>query len=156
MSIPLCLLLPWLLVFQEPEPIQQGTLDLRTELGADPALRIRLAPPGCWDGLLLGPSPRLAAIHQRRLAEATVEVWDLLPPSSPRREVFGLYLGSLRERLSKAWLAPPPKHQAIELSDIMANDPSTPQKLDITKVKSMQERFNRLPPHGSSVKENRP
>lgn len=47
---------------------------------------------------------------------------------------------------------PPPKHQALELSEIMQNDPSTPQKLDLTKVKSMQDRFNRNPPNGSPVK----
>jgi hypothetical protein len=81
-----------------------------------------------------------------------VAVWDLLPPASPRREAFALYLKNMRERLAKAWLAPPPKHQAIELSEIMFNDPNTPQKLDLTKVKSMQERFNRMPPAGSPVK----
>ena len=34
----------------------------------------------------------------------------------------------------------------------MATNPSEPQKLDLTKVKSMQERFNRLPPDGAGVK----
>jgi hypothetical protein len=86
------------------------------------------------------------------MAEAMVEVWDLLPPGSPRHEAFGVFLGSLRERLSRAWLVPPPTHQAIELSEIMANDPGTPQKLDLTKVKSMQDRFNRLPPNRTTVK----
>ncbi len=81
-----------------------------------------------------------------------MEVWDLLPPSSPRREAFSLYLGSLRERLSRAFAQPPPKLQALELSEIMLSDPSNPQKLDLTKVKSMQDRFNRLPPNGSPVK----
>jgi len=81
-----------------------------------------------------------------------VEVWDLLPPSSPRREAFSLYLGGLRERLSRAFALPPPKLQALELNDIMQSDPSQPQKLDLTKVKSMQERFNRLPPSGSPVR----
>ena len=37
-----------------------------------------------------------------------MEVWSLAPPESPRREAFSLYLGTLKERLSKAWLAPPP------------------------------------------------
>jgi hypothetical protein len=31
----------------------------------------------------------------------------------------------------------------------MVSDPSNPQKLDLTRVQSMQERFNRLPPNGS-------
>jgi hypothetical protein len=86
------------------------------------------------------------------MGEATVEVWDLLPPDSPRRESFALYLRLLQERLSRALTQPPPKLQALELSELMANDPSQPQKLDLTKVKSMQEHFNRLPPNGSPVR----
>ena len=34
----------------------------------------------------------------------------------------------------------------------MQSDPSQPQKLDLTKVKAMQERFNRLPPNRSTVR----
>jgi hypothetical protein len=81
-----------------------------------------------------------------------VEVWGLVPPETPRQAAFALSLDTLRERLSRAWLAPPPVHGAIELSEIMAASPTEPQKLDLTKVKSMQERFNRLPPNGSGVK----
>jgi hypothetical protein len=149
----LCLLIPWFLAAQEPEVIQGLALDLHTKLGADSAARIQLVTPGCWDGLLLSSTivpqtPRTA----RRTAEATVEVWDLAPRESPRTRAFGLFLEALRERLAKALAAPPPKYQALELSEIMANDPSTPQKLDLTKVKSMQDRFNRLPPSGSPAK----
>jgi hypothetical protein len=86
------------------------------------------------------------------MGEATVEVWDLLPPDSPRRDSFARYLRLLQERLSKALAQPPPTNHAIELSEIMASDPSQPQNLDLTKVKSMQERFNRLPPNGLPAK----
>lgn len=149
MAAPLGFLLASLLTAQV-EPALQPTLDLRTELGSDSASRIQLAPRGCFEGLILGAAARPTTTG--RTGQATVEVWDLLPPASPRREAFALYLTSLRERLSKAWLAPPPSHGFIELGEIMLNDPSSPQKLDLTKVKSLQDRFNPLPPNGSPVK----
>ena len=71
---------------------------------------------------------------------------------SLRSETFGFYLSNLRARLSRALAVPPPKHQALELNEIMFSDPGNPQKLDLIKVKSLQERFNRLPPNGSPVK----
>ena len=147
-----CLLLSCCLAAQEAASIPIRTLEMSTELGTDPATRIHLAPSGCWNGLILGAAVRPAPPTRRGGAEATVEVWDLLPPSSPRQEAFWLYQTTLRERLSKAWLAPPPSHGFIELGEIMQNNPSEPQKLDITKVKSMQERYNRMPPNGSPVK----
>jgi hypothetical protein len=55
--------------------------------------------------------------------------------------------------LSKAWELPLPSHQSLELSEIMLSDPSSPQKLDLTKVKSLQDRFNVLPPNGSPVRQ---
>ncbi len=150
MRILCCLLLASILAAQAPEPGFGGPPDHWSALSADPVAGIQLAPPGCWAGLLLGAA---AGLPRRQLgSEATVEVWDLLPPGSPRRETFSLYLGGLRERLSRAFAQPPPKLQALELSDIMQSDPSQPQKLDLTKVKAMQERFNRLPPNGSPVK----
>lgn len=145
-----CLLFAASLAAQAPGPAFDGPPDHWSALGGDPVSGIQLAPPGCWDGLLLGVSP--GAPRRRLSPGATVEVWDLLPPSSPRREAFSLYLGGLRERLSRAFAQPPPKLQALELGDIMQSDPSQPQKLDLTKVKAMQERFNRLPPSGSRVK----
>jgi len=150
MRILCCLLLASTLAAQAPGPGFEGIPGNWSALGADPVAGIQLAPPGCWDGLLLGAAARPA--RPRLGSEATVEVWDLLPPSSPRRETFSLYLGGLRERLSRAFAQPPPKLQALELNDIMQSDPSQPQKLDLTKVKSMQERFNRMPPNGSPVK----
>jgi len=152
MRLQLCFLLATLLAAQDPLPVTDLKLELRTDLGSDPAEHLVLTPHGCWDGLLFMSAAQPKPSPQRRMAEATVEVWELLPPTSPRREALTLFLGSLRERLSKAWLAPPPKLQALELNDIMANDPSTPQKLDLTKVKSMQDHFNRMPPSGSPVK----
>lgn len=125
-------------------------LDLRTDLGTDPVTQIRLVTPGCWDGLILGRTTRPARPEPRRPAEATVEVWDLALREAPRQRSFDLYLGTLRERLSRALVLP--KHQALELAEVMLSDPSNPQKLDLTKVKSMQERFNKLPPNGSPVK----
>ncbi|WLT31216.1 hypothetical protein [Geothrix sp. PMB-07] len=150
MGVSLGFLLASLLTTQV-EPVFQTTLDLRTELGSDSAARIQLAPHGCFEGLILGAVSRTAPTAART-GQATVEVWDLLPPASPRREAFALYLATLRERLSRAWLAPPPSHGFIELGEFMLSDPSSPQTLDLTKVKSMQERFNQLPPNGSPVR----
>lgn len=148
----ICLLLTGFLASQEAPRVPLPALDLRSELGADPAAGLCLAPRGCWDGLVLGIRSRHPSQVQIRSGQTTVEVWDLLPPSSPRQEGFALYATTLRERLSKAWLAPPPPHGAIELSEFMFTDPASPQKLDPTKVKSMQERFNRMPPNGSPAK----
>jgi hypothetical protein len=86
------------------------------------------------------------------MAEATVEVWDLAPSELGRAVTFSLFMATFRGSLSRAWELPPPSHQAIELTELMLSDPSNPQKLDLTKVQSMQERFNRLPPNGSPVK----
>lgn len=152
MAVLPCLLLPWLLICQEPGSPPEPRADLHASLGEDSLTRIQLAPAGCWDGMLLGMAKASQAPAPSRSGEATVPVWDLLPPASQRRESFALYLATLRARLSKAWQAPPPSHQAIELSEFMAIESSSPQKLDQTKVKSMQDRFNRLPPSGSPVK----
>lgn len=127
-------------------------LDLRTELGLDPAAQIRLAPPGCGDGLILSAASQPVRPKQRRPAEATVEVWDRALRESPQHEAFGLYHITLRQRLSKALELPPPSHGFIELGEFMASDPGSPQKLDLTRVQSMQQRFNQLPPNGSPVK----
>ena len=148
----MCLLLPWCLAAQAPEQDRGLTLDLRTELDRESLAGLRLVPPGCWDHLIMGAALLTKPPERRRPAEATVEVWDMALRESPRSLAFSFYLGALRERLSKAFELPPPSHQAIELSDIMLGDPSNPQKLDLTKVKSLQDRFNRLPPSGSPVK----
>jgi len=106
---------------------------------------------GCWDGLL-GVAPRSMPPRRRSLAEATVEVWDWSLPEAGRGATFSVYLDTLRQRLSRALEVPPPGHAALELNDLMHSDPGNPQKLDLTRVKSMQDRFNRLPPNGSPVR----
>ena len=150
-----CLLFPALLAAQDPAqsplPVSGLTLDLRTALGADPLSQIRLLRPGCWDGLLLGATAQAPKPARRGWAGATVEVWDIALTESPRHEAFRLYLGDLRTSLSKAFANPPASHHEIELSDFMASDPSNPQKLDLTKVQSLQNRFNRMPPGGLPV-----
>ncbi|WP_243317570.1 hypothetical protein [Geothrix paludis] len=126
-----------------------GTLDLHTDLGTDPIVHLRLVQPGCWDSLVLHAAPRALRTPQRDPAEATVEVWDLAYRDTPRREAFTLTLKALRDRLVRAFAAPPPSHGKIELSELVSSDPSNPQQLDLTKVQSMQERFNpppRTPP----------
>ncbi len=146
------LLLPGLLAAQEPTLIQGSPVGLQRSLGKDPTSSIQLVPPGCWDQLLLRLDSRPAPPARHGTAEATVEVWDFALRESPREVTFGFFLGTLRQRLSKAWELPPASHHALELSEIMLSDPSSPQKLDLTKVKSLQDRFNVLPPNGSPVK----
>ena len=124
---------------------EAGSLDLRTDLGTDPSAQVHLVRPGCWDGLILQAAPRPLSTVQRDQAGATVEVWDLAYRDTPRREAFGVYLQILRDRLSRAFAAPPPSHGAIELGEMVFSDPSNPQKLDLTRVKSMQDRFNPAP-----------
>ena len=137
---------------QDGQSTEGLTLDLRTKLGSDPSAEIRLIQPTHW-GRLSQIVPALPTTQtRRRPAEATVEVWDLAPPEWGRAVTFSLFLETFRRSLSRAWEAPPPSHQAIELTELMLSDPSSPQKLDLTRVQSLQERFNRLPPNGSSVK----
>lgn len=147
------LLLPGFLLAQDPDPVPGLPGELRKSLGGTPVPLIQLAPPGCWDQLLLAGVPRPASPGRRRLAETTVEIWDFAPRDSAREATFGFFLGTLRQRLTRAWALPPPSHQALELSEFMLSDPSSPQKLDLTRVKSLQERFNALPPNGSPVRQ---
>jgi len=135
------------LLLTAPHLVAQGVegLGLHSDLGMDPAAQVRLAPPGCWDRLILSGPPRPLPSPRRGPAGATVEVWDLAYPDTPRRETFTLYLQGLKGRLTQAFATPPPSHGTIELGDIMQSDPSQPQKLDLTKVRSMQDRFNPPP-----------
>ncbi|WP_257305485.1 hypothetical protein [Geothrix campi] len=129
-----------------------GGLDLHTDLGTPAGAQIRLVPPGCWDGLVLGASVRPPQPSRRNQAGATVEVWDLAIREAPRREAFTLYLKALGERLAQAFMAPPPSHGKIELNELVQSDPSSPQKLDLIRVESMQQRFN-PPPRLAPVRE---
>ena len=128
-------------------------LDLRTDLGSDPAARIRRVPPGIWNGLLLASRtpPPVHAHDRRRFAEATVEVADFLPPGSPRTEAFTFYLRDLRTRLLRGFQVPPPSHGQIELAEFMGSDPSHPEASNLDRARSLQDRFNRIPPNGSPV-----
>ena len=138
----------------------QGTgvdlnLDLRTRLGSDPLAGIALVLPGSWNGPLQGRTTAPLKQTRRGTPGKTVEVWDFALRESPLDTGFRLLQSELREKLNRAWEVPPAKHQSLELNDFMQSDPSRPQDLDLTRVQSMQERFNRLPPSGSPVV-NRP
>jgi hypothetical protein len=126
-------------------------LDLRTDLGGDPATRIRLVPPGIWNGLLASRVPARPATRHRGMPEATVEVADSLPPANPRSEAFHLYAVGLRERLLRGFQAPPPSQGKIDLAEFMAEDPARPEAANLDRARSLQERYNRLPPNGSPV-----
>jgi len=127
-------------------------LDLRMALGADSAKEITLVPQGIWDGLLLAArGPARPSANRRGLPEATVEVSDFFLPTSPRTESFQTYVQNLRERLLRGFKAPPPSHGAIDLSEFMESDPAHPGELDSTRARTLQDRFNRLPPNGSPV-----
>jgi hypothetical protein len=148
-----CLLLPLTLAAQEVPPGEGLALDLRRELGSDPTIRIHLVTSGCWDGLLLSStSPQTVRMRQRRRAEATVEVWDLGFQESLGSRTFHLFFVDLRSRLLRAFASPPASHGAIELSQFMQSDPSSPQQTNLTTVRSLQDRYNRLPPNGSPVR----
>jgi len=127
-------------------------LDLRTDLGSDPAARIHLVSPGCFDGLLFAGEPRSAPPAPRRgVPGATVEVADFLPPGNRRTEAFAFYLVDLRTRLLRGFQAPPPSHGWIELAEFVGSDPSHPEVSNLDRARSLQDRFNRVPPSGSPV-----
>jgi hypothetical protein len=126
-------------------------LDLRTTLGTDPSTEITLIPPGIWDGLLLAARAPVQHSGRQGIAEATVEVSDFALRTSAREVSFALYLQDLRKRLLRGFQLPPPSHGKIELAEFVGSDPTRPQDLELTRVQSLQERFNRLPPSGSPV-----
>ena len=121
-------------------------------LGANPAEAIRLVLPGCFDGLLFAAQTRSAQPPPRRgVPGATVEVADSLPPENRRTESFAFYLSDLRTRLLRGFQAPPPSHGKIELAEFMGSDPSHPEESNLDRARSLQDRFNRVPPSGSPV-----
>lgn len=137
---------------QLPAPVREPAPALRTHLGTDSWAQVRLAPTGYLGGLAWTPATPPARRPRKPAAEATVEVWDLAPPESNREARFSSYLETLRRRLSRSLDSPPPSHGNIELAELMFSDPGNPQKLDLTRVKSLQERYNHLPPNGSPVR----
>lgn len=127
-------------------------LAFHPSLGTDPAGAIRLAPPGCFDGLLFAAQTRSVQPSPRRgMPGATVEVADFLPPENPRAESFAFYLADLQTRLLRGFQAPPPSHGKIELAEFVGSDPSHPEASNLDRARSLQERFNRVPPSGSPV-----
>ena len=143
----LCLLLLSPLAGQGAAGHSWPDVALRTELGSDSLAQVQLAPSGCWDELLLGAGPRDLQAKQGRTAQATVEVWGIAFRETPREEAFSFQQRSFLKSLARAFEQPPPSHGTIELMALMLSDPGHPEKLDLTKVQSMQDRFNRVP-HG--------
>lgn len=133
-------------------------LDLNTTIGSDPAAEIRLAPTGCWEGLLLGltsgtasrPRTPAAPSRRRRMAEATVEVWDFaLPEESTHHQTFRLFQVDLLLSIKENWRFAPPTHGQI---DAAIRGGGHGAGSDMAMVQSLQQRFNRLPPNPSSIK----
>ena len=140
-----CLLVLLPLVAQESAGLPGTNPGFRSRFESDPLTQVQLIPPGSWEGLLLHASLRPLPTPQRRAGQATVEVWDLAYHETPRQEVFSLYRKDLRKSLTRALAQPPPRHGAIELGELMLSDPGHPERLDLTRVQSLQERFNRPP-----------
>lgn len=150
MSVPLTLLLPCLLSTHGLVPIQPGTLNVRMELGMDPTAGICLAPRGCWDGLVLGDTaPRPTRRRSARSGEAVVEVWDLLYQEPTQKQTFRLFNEELLQSIRESLKLPPPSHGWIELREFMDADPSHPESTGLNTVRSLQNRFNALPPSSS-------
>lgn len=147
-------LTPSLLAAQAPgaAPPTEPALEARMPLGADPAAQIRLVPPGSWAGLMLSAAAKPAAppaSRRRRVAEATVEVWDVAFRESPRQETFRLFREALIQSIRGIWRFAPPSHARID-AGIRAGD-GRGGGTDAAMVRSMQQRFNSLPPNGSPV-----
>jgi hypothetical protein len=142
LKVPPCALLAaTVLAAQGPSSPWEG----RVPLGSDPLEQIRLTPPGCWKGLVLAAPPPSVGPRGRATPGATVEVWDFTFQESPRSRNFALFLRDFRSSLLQALESPPPSYGAIELGEFMASDPSQPQRLDLTRVQSLQDRYNRPP-----------
>lgn len=134
-------------------------LDLNATIGSDPAAQIHLAPTGCWEGLLMsvrsGTTPSnssnpAAPSRRRRMAQATVEVWDFaLPEESLRHEAFRLFREDLLLSIKENWRFAPPTHGQI---DAAIRGGGNGAGSDMAMVQSLQQRFNQLPPNGSPVK----
>ena len=145
MRLLTCLLVFLPLAAQDATGLPVASQGFRSRFERDSFTRVLLVPPGCWEGLLLDAALRPPPAPQRRAGQATVEVWDLAYRESPRQEVFSIYRKDLRKSLLRAMAQPPPRHGAIELGELMLSDPGHPERLDLTRVQSLQERFNRPP-----------
>lgn len=148
----LCLLFPVFLSAQEGGQGLGLTLNLKTALDEDPTSRIRLAPKGCWEGLLLrsaSPSPPA----RKRKNEAIVEVWDVAFQETPRQATFRLFRDALLQDIARALALPLASYAQQDLAIIggyVARHGSA-AGVDNVVVQSLQNRFNALPPNGSPV-----
>ncbi len=145
MRLLTCLLVFLPLAAQDAVGLPVTSPGFRSRFETDPLTRVQLVSPGCWEGLLLNAALRPLPAPQRRAGQATVEVWDLAYHETPRQETFGLYERDLRKSLTRLMTQPPSSHAAIELGELMFTDPAHPERLDLTRVQSLQERFNRPP-----------
>lgn len=144
MRILSCLLVLLPLAAQDATGLPGDHQAFRSRFETDPLTQVRLVPPGSWEGLLLNTSLRPLPPPQRR-GQATVEVWDLAYHETPRQEAFFLYRKDLRKSLTRALAQLPSSHAAIDLGELMLSDPGHPERLDLTRVQSLQDRFNRPP-----------
>jgi len=154
MRIALLSLLLSLPLSAQAQPPSALRLDFKTFLGRDPLSQIQLNYPGCWDGLLLGAKAPHRITSKRGQAGATVEVWDLLPPESPRQETLRLFRSDLAQRLARAFAAPPADNAQVDLAILMGcvAAQGNAAGVDMTMVQSLQERYNAMPPNGSPVR----
>ncbi|MBI1751714.1 MAG: hypothetical protein HY014_11890 [Acidobacteria bacterium] len=148
--------LPWLLapVFLAAQGPSAEALALggRPPLGSDPAAQIQLVPTGSWAGLMLSVTAKPALApppRRRRMAEATVEVWDVAFRETPRQETFRLFREALLQSIRGIWRFAPPSHGRIDAGIRAGNGSGT--GTDVAMVQSLQQRFNSLPPNGSPV-----
>ena len=79
-----------------------------------------------------------------------MEVLDFALPESPREAGFRFFLNDLRQRLSQAMAVPPPAYGQADLAILAGCVASQGNALglDMVMVRSLQDRFNSLPPSG--------
>jgi hypothetical protein len=128
-------------------------LDLSTDLGSDPTAKVRLVPSGCWAGLMLSATARATPpmpSRRQRVAEATVEVWDIAYHETRSQETFRLFKENLLLSIRAMWRFAPASHGQIDAA-IRGGD-GKGGSTDMAMVRSLVQRFNQLPPEGSPVK----
>lgn len=146
------ILVPTMLVAQDPGGVRTLLLDRRTALDEDPASRILLTPRGCWEGLLLR-SASAAPSAQKRKNEATVEVWDVAFHETPRQTTFRLFRDALLRDIAQMLALPLASYAQQDMAIVggyLARHGSA-AGVDSVMVQALQSRFNALPPNGSPV-----
>ncbi len=118
----------------------------------DPASRIRLAPKGCWEGLLLSSTSATPPTRKRK-NEAIVEVWDVAFHETPRQTTFRLFRDALLQDIAQALALPLASYAQQDMAIVggyVARHGSG-AGVDNVMVQALQNRFNALPPNGSPV-----